>query len=261
MIPLRDSVRSGTFPYVTIILIATNVLFFLMQLTLETYQLNQFFYVFGVVPAEVVNRITTGASLEPVFVSLITAMFLHGGWVHLIGNMWFLWVFGDNVEDSLGHLRFLMFYLVIGVIASLAHIAANPASTIPVIGASGAVAGVLGAYILLFPRSRILSLVPVFVFITLIEIPALAFIAIWFFIQVFNTFATLGGAVNAVAWWAHFGGFVAGVVFVKFFGANISRNWLQESIPALQKKMPLPDDVSEPEKEKRFHRRDAENAE
>lgn len=215
MIPLRDSVRSGRTPYVNIGLILINVVVFISQLGLQPFQLNQIYYTFGVIPAEVVNVFYTGVPLGHVTVTFITATFMHGGWFHLIGNMLFLWIFGDNIEDRLGHVKYLLFYLLAGVAGGIAHVLANPASNIPVIGASGAVAGVLGAYLLSFPRSRILALVPIFFFITVIEVPAIIFILVWFIIQVFNGVAFLGGTANAVAWWAHIGGFLAGAGLVK----------------------------------------------
>jgi len=215
LIPLRDSARSRTFPYVNLGIIVVNFLAFFLELSLEQYQLNQFFYVFGVVPAEVLNNIFTGAPVEPVLLSFFTAMFLHGGWMHILGNMWYLWIFGDNIEDRLGHFRYLLFYLGVGVVAGIVHVMANPISTVPVVGASGAVAGILGAYFVLFPRSRILSLVPVIVFLTVLEVPALIFIGIWFLIQLFNTIGSLGGTASTVAWWAHVGGFIAGAVIIK----------------------------------------------
>lgn len=223
MIPLRDSARSRSFPFINVAIIIINFLVFFLELSLEQYELNQFFYVFGVVPAEVLNTIFTGAPMEPVFLSFISAMFVHGGWVHILGNMWYLWIFGDNVEDRLGHFGYLLFYLAVGVVAGIVHVMANPTSTVPVIGASGAVAGILGAYFFLFPRSRILSLVPIFVFLTLVEIPAVIFIGIWFLIQVFNTLGSLGGTASTVAWWAHVGGFIAGAALVKLLDLGARR--------------------------------------
>ena len=215
MIPLRDSVRSGRTPYVNISLILINILVFFQQLAIEPYQLNQIYYSYGVIPAEVLNVFFTGSPLLPVIIPFITSIFIHGGWWHLIGNMLFLWIFGDNIEDRLGRVRYLLFYLAVGVAGGVAHVLANPASTIPVIGASGAVAGVLGAYLISFPRSRILALVPVLFFITVIEVPAVIFIVVWFAIQFFNGVAFLGGTANAVAYWAHIGGFLAGLVLIK----------------------------------------------
>lgn len=215
MIPLRDSVRSGRTPYVNIGLILINVVVFIQQLWLQPYQLNQIYYNFGVIPAEVVNVFYTGTSIGQLAVTFVTSTFMHGGWFHLIGNMLYLWIFGDNIEDQLGHVKYLFFYLLAGLAGGIAHVLANPASTIPVIGASGAVAGVLGAYVLSFPRSRVLALVPVLFFLTVIEVPAIIFIVAWFVIQVFNGVAFLGGTANAVAWWAHIGGFLAGAGLVK----------------------------------------------
>lgn len=224
MIPLRDSARSETFPIVNLAIIVVNFLAFFLELSLEQYQLNQFLYGLGVVPAETLNIIFTGAPLAPAVVPFFTAMFLHGGWVHILGNMWYLWIFGDNIEDRLGHFRYLLFYLGVGLIASLVHVMANPISTVPVIGASGAVAGILGAYFVLFPGSRILSLVPIFIFITVLELPALIFVGLWFLIQVFNTLGSLGATVNSVAWWAHVGGFVAGALLIKLLGVKPRHN-------------------------------------
>jgi membrane associated rhomboid family serine protease len=177
--------------------------------------LNNVFYNLGLIPSNVLYQVFTGSSLAAVMITFITAMFLHGGWMHVISNMLFLWVFGDNVEDRLGHLKYLLFYLAAGIIGSISHIITNPTSEVPIIGASGAVAGVLGAYFILFPRARILTLVPIIIFITFLEIPAVVFLAMWFILQIFNGTASLGGAANPVAWWAHVGGFLSGVLFIK----------------------------------------------
>lgn len=222
MIPLRDSVKSRTFPIVNVTIIVLNLIFYILEIMVEPYFLNQIFYAYGLVPADVLNAIITGASLTPVIISFITAMFIHGGWVHVMGNMLFLWVFGDNIEDRLGHFKYLLFYLVVGVAAGIVHIFTNPTSTVPVVGASGAVAGVLGAYIIAFPRSRILALVPI-----LVEIPAVIFIAFWFVIQLFNGVASLGGAANSVAWWAHVGGFIAGVLMIKVMTPRVVRGYFR----------------------------------
>ncbi|RKO67643.1 rhomboid family intramembrane serine protease [Desulfofundulus salinus] len=216
MIPLRDSIRPRRRPFVNWLLILINLwVFFFKELGLSQAQLSELFYNLGVIPARVTHALQTGAPLEPLLIPFITAMFLHGGWVHLGGNMLYLWIFGDNVEDRLGHFRFLLFYLLCGVVGSLAHVLANPASPVPVIGASGAIAGVLGGYFVTFRHSRILALVPVFFFLTLMEVPAVIFLALWFVIQLFNGAASLGGVVNPVAWWAHVGGFIAGMILMK----------------------------------------------
>ena len=216
MIPLRDSIRPKHKPIINWILILINFLIFFYELKLIPSQLNQFFYHLGVIPAETIGVIN-GLNPPVYLATFFTAMFLHGGWVHLIGNMWFLWIFGDNVEDHLGHLRYLIFYLVTGIIGSIVFILATPVSKVPIIGASGAIAGILGGYIVSFPQARVLALVPVFFFLTLMEIPAVIFLALWFFIQLFNGAVSLGGLANPVAWWAHVGGFLAGVLLVKAF--------------------------------------------
>jgi len=217
MIPLRDSNPSQRMPLVTILVIAANVLIFFYELTLGPAQLNQFVFTFGVVPARLTGTagpaMPAGGGIE----TLLTSMFLHGGWLHLIGNMWFLWIFGDNVEDYLGHLRFLLFYLLCGLAAGFIHVAFNLSSTLPTVGASGAIAGVLGAYLLLFPRAKVLTLVPVF-FVFLLEIPAYVILIYWFVLQFLSgTASILGGdaAQGGVAWWAHVGGFVVGLALVK----------------------------------------------
>jgi len=216
VIPLRDSIRPKHKPIINWILILINFLIFFYELKLIPSQLNQFFYHLGVIPAETIGVIN-GLNPPVYLATFFTAMFLHGGWVHLIGNMWFLWIFGDNVEDHLGHLRYLIFYLVTGIIGSIVFILATPVSKVPIIGASGAIAGILGGYIVSFPQARVLALVPVFFFLTLMEIPAVIFLALWFFIQLFNGAVSLGGLANPVAWWAHVGGFLAGVLLVKAF--------------------------------------------
>lgn len=215
MIPIRDSVRPRRRPVVNWTIIAINLLVFFYGLGLSRQQLEDVYFNYGVIPSEVFHLIQTGAPLEPLFLPFLSAMFLHGGWFHVIGNMWYLWIFGDNVEDRLGHFRYLLFYLVAGIIGSIAHIFTNPTSPVPVIGASGAIAGVLGGYFISFPRSRVLALVPVFFFLTLMEVPAVIYLALWFVLQLFNGTLSLGGVANPVAWWAHIGGFVAGMILIK----------------------------------------------
>ena len=215
MIPLRDSVRPQKAPYVNWILIAINLYVFIREILLPPKMLNEVFYTLGVIPSNVLHLIFSGSALDPVMITLITAMFLHGGWLHVLSNMLFLWVFGDNVEDRLGHMRYLLFYLGVGIIGSISHVLANPTSEVPIIGASGAIAGILGAYIVTFPKARVLALVPIIFFFTLVEIPAVIFLALWFVLQIFNGTASLGGAANPVAWWAHIGGFVAGAILIK----------------------------------------------
>ena len=227
MIPLRDSIRPQKKPFVNWILIAINVVVFINEIVLPPDLLNEFFYNWGLIPSNVVHLVSTGSPLNPVMITFITAMFLHGGWLHMLGNMLFLWVFGDNVEDRFGHLRYLLFYLLVGIIGSITHILSNTASVVPIIGASGAVAGVLGAYFVTFPKARVLTLIPIIFFFTIVEIPAVIFLALWFILQIFNGTASLGGAANPVAWWAHIGGFVAGIVLIKI-GAPRGIRWYRE---------------------------------
>jgi membrane associated rhomboid family serine protease len=207
MIPLRDSIRPQKYPYVNILLIFLNIAIFIYQLSLTETALMEFFYRYGVIPEKFL--LLQGNDWFP----LLSSMFLHGGWFHLLGNMLYLWVFGDNIEDRLGHSGYLFFYLVAGIAASLSHIIANPQSPIPTIGASGAVAGVLGAYFILFPRSKVLTLIPIGFFITTAHLPAVLFLFLWFFLQLFNALVTgVTAATQMVAWWAHIRGFVLGIL-------------------------------------------------
>ncbi|MBI4467004.1 MAG: rhomboid family intramembrane serine protease [Acidobacteria bacterium] len=220
MIPLRDANPSRHAPWVTVALIAVNTLAFLYEVSLSEASLERFIFSMGMVPARVTvfptsPDITAGDALLPLF----TSMFLHGGWLHLIGNMWFLWIFGDNIEDRLGRLRYLVFYLVCGLGAGVTHTLFNLQSTIPSIGASGAVAGVLGGYLLLYPHARVLTLIPVFV-LYIRELPAYLMLGYWFVIQFFSGTASLAAPSQTgggVAWWAHVGGFVLGLGLVKLF--------------------------------------------
>ena len=216
MIPLRDTIPSRTAPVVTVALIAVNFLVFLHETALGPY-LPQFIEHYGLTPYVFVHwGEQFGSPLDPArFLPLFTSMFWHGGGGHLLGNMLYLWIFGDNVEDRLGHGRFLLFYVGCGLVAALTQIALSPDSTVPTVGASGAIAGVLGAYLISFPRSRVLTLVVVW----LVEIPAIAYLAFWFVLQVLSGVASLGQAEMAggVAWWAHIGGFLAGIIGVVLF--------------------------------------------
>ncbi len=205
MIPLRDSQPSYSTPFVTMGLIAVNVLIFLYEISLDPFSANHLISAYAVIPDR----------LQPL--SLVTSMFFHGGWLHLIGNMWFLWIFGDNVEDVLGHAKYLLFYLLCGVAAGLIHVAFNPGSRLPTIGASGAIAGVMGAYMVKFPRARIVTLIFIFVFITTIEIPAVLVLVFWFVLQLFSgvgSIAYSSASAGGVAWFAHVGGFLAGIALI-----------------------------------------------
>jgi membrane associated rhomboid family serine protease len=220
MIPLRDVIPSRTFPFFTVSFIVLNSVAFLYELSLPERVLDRFISVYGVVPA----RFTA--------VSVVTSMFLHGGWAHFLGNMLFLWIFGDNVEDRLGHVRFVVFYLLCGVAATLAHVSMNPASTIPTIGASGAIAGVMGAYFLMYPNSRVLALVPLFIIFEVIEVPAILFLGLWFLMQFFYGVGSMGarsgGEAGGVAFWAHIAGFVAGMVGVLVLRKPSRSRWRGE---------------------------------
>lgn len=216
MIPLKDKNPRKRFPVITLILIAVNIIVFIYQLSLGSH-LEEFYYRFSVIPQRITESIHSGAIKPLPYLPLITSLFLHGGWLHLGGNMLYLWVFGDNVEDKLGHGRFLVFYVLCGFVASILHIVIEPASSLPTIGASGAISGILGAYIVMFPKARILTLIPIFIFIQLAELPAYIILGLWFLLQFINGMMSLGYAaagMGGVAWWAHIGGFIAGLLLV-----------------------------------------------
>jgi len=216
MIPIRDAIRSKNFPAVNILIIVLNVIAFLWELT-QGSDLKEVFYLYGIVPLRYSNpEIAAHFAGFEQYLPFLTSMFLHGGFLHIIMNMWFLYIFGDNIEDRLGHLRYLVFYLFCGVTAGLVHLFTNWNSNVPTIGASGAISGVMGAYLILYPRSKILTLVFIFIFIQFIEIPAFIFLGIWFILQLLSAGASLGN-VGGIAFWAHIGGFFAGLVFIKIF--------------------------------------------
>jgi membrane associated rhomboid family serine protease len=217
MIPLRDNTPSSRAPAVNYAIIIINVMIFFYEASLDRHHLEVLIMSLGFIPERFLSQFgeadLVGSSL-PIF----TSMFLHGGWLHLIGNMWTLYIFGDNVEDTFGHGSFLAFYLICGVTACLAQLALAPHSSIPMVGASGAIAGVMGAYFFLFPHARILTLVPV-VFFVIIEVPAYVFLGIWFLVQFLFSTVSAGGAEvkGGVAFWAHIGGFATGYVLVRLF--------------------------------------------
>jgi len=217
MIPLRDTVRARRFPVVNTSIIVINVLFFLAESVLAPDQLEQLINAFGLVPL----RFWQGGGGVDRWWPLFSSMFMHAGWWHLISNMLALYIFGDNVEDHLGRLRYLLFYLGSGLVASAAHLVAYSPSPVPTVGASGAIAGVLGAYLLLFPYARVLTVLPIFYFIRIVEIPAPIYLGFWFVSQLFNGLFSLAAAdvmqAGGVAWWAHIGGFVFGLAAARLF--------------------------------------------
>lgn len=206
MFPIRDSIRPRRFPWVTVVLIAANLAAFVWQVQLGA-ALEPFVVRHAVVPARLTGALVTGG-LPTQGLTIFTSMFLHGDLLHFCGNMWFLWIFGDNVEDRLGRLGFVAFYLACGAAAALSQVAFAPDSAVPMIGASGAIAGVLGAYLRLYPSARVLALVPIFLFIQFVEVPAVVFLGLWFALQILSSFVGSAG----VAWWAHIAGFVAGLL-------------------------------------------------
>jgi membrane associated rhomboid family serine protease len=212
MIPLRSSERTYSTPVVTLLLIAVNIAIFLFELTMPGRGLNRFMAQYGIVP----DRLH--------YTSLVTYMFVHGGFLHVAGNMWFLWIFGKGVEDLLGSSRYLMFYLGCGVLAGLAQILLNPSSPVPIVGASGAIAGVMGAYLVKFPRARIRTLLIIVIFITTVDLPASFLLLFWFLMQFFSGFGSIGyshvSASGGVAWFAHVGGFLAGIALIMFLPAQ-----------------------------------------
>ena len=206
MIPLRDVIPSRTFPFVTITIIVLNAAAWVLELSLSPEDLERFLFIYGVVPADFH------------FPTLFTSMFLHGSWSHILGNMWYLWIFGDNVEDQFGHGKFVVFYVLCGVAAALGHMLLNAGSMLPTIGASGAIAGVMGAYFIMYPHSRVLTLVPIFLY-DVIEVPAIALLGFWFLMQLFSAGAvatSTSGTGGGVAFAAHVAGFLVGMggVFV-----------------------------------------------
>jgi len=222
MIPLRSTERVHTAAAVTASLIAVNTVVFLYQATLSPYALNAFVAQWGLVPDE-----------RPFnMLSLFTSMFLHGGWLHLIGNMLYLWVFGRNIEDLIGGGKFLVFYLVCGLAAAVVHVLFNPFSRAPTIGASGAIAGVMGAYLIKFPRARIITLVIFIFFFTSMEIPAAVLLIFWFAMQFLSGFGSLGEtdySGGGTAWFAHIGGFLAGMLLIRLFPPRQRfRAWYEE---------------------------------
>ena len=233
MIPIRDDQPSYSTPFINYFIIGLNVLVFLFELSIGAEgqrALNAFVFQFGVVPVHF-ERALAGAgpyTLATTWLTILTSMFLHGGWLHIIGNMWFLWIFGDNIEDHLGHFRYLLFYLACGIAAAVTHIVFNLSSNEPTVGASGAIAGVMGAYVILYPRARVLTLVVLIVFFTFWWIPAWVFLGYWFLIQFLSgaamSIAETSRSTGGVAFWAHVGGFVTGVLLIKILPQRADRH-------------------------------------
>jgi len=221
MFPLRDDIPSRRAPLLTWTIVGANLLVFLYQLGLDERGTQQLFYLFGIVPARFLHPAWAerigfpDAGLLPFF----TSMFLHGGFFHLISNMWSLWIFGDNVEDRMGRLRYPIFYLLCGLLAGGVHALTNPSSAVPTVGASGAIAGVLGAYLRWYPHARVLTLIPILFYPWFVYLPALVYLGGWFVMQLFSGTISLAGPeqVGGVAWWAHIGGFAAGFLLCGFF--------------------------------------------
>ena len=220
MIPIRDTIPRQHFPFAVWALVAVNVYVFIRELALPPDSTEQFIYLFGLVPARFTQpgwaaRVGFPHTYWPFF----STMFLHGGWLHIIGNMWVLWIFGDNVEDRMGPVRFLIFYLLCGLAAGVVHVLTNPGSRVPAVGASGAIAGVMAAYFVLFPRARIVAMFPILFYPVFFQVPAFLYLGFWFLTQFFS--GTLAIAthreVSGIAWWAHVGGFGAGILTFALF--------------------------------------------
>jgi membrane associated rhomboid family serine protease len=211
MFPLYDTARSHKFPLINLLLIGANAYAFYLEIDMTPGALQAYIFANGLIPVEFFGN--PGAEWTTIF----SSMFLHGGWFHIISNMWVLYIFGDNIEARMGGIRYLVFYLLSGIVAGLMQAYILPTSQVPMIGASGAVAGVLGAYLVLYPRSRIASLVPVFLIFTLVELPAFIFLIFWFISQLYSGLFSLQGSAGGIAWWAHIGGFLFGVFIALFF--------------------------------------------
>lgn len=218
MIPLHDDNPTELFPFVTIAIIALCALVFFWQISLDPRSQQVVVAAFGAIPATLVGgmKLPPELALIPPTATVFTSMFLHGGWMHVLGNMLYLWIFGNNVEDAMGHIRFVFFYLLCGIAAALAQALPNPASTTPMIGASGAIAGVLGAYLILHPRARVLVAIPIWVVIHTMRLPAVIVLGFWFVLQVISSVLS-GTESGGVAWGAHVGGFIAGVLLIPLF--------------------------------------------
>lgn len=221
MIPLKDSIKTATFPIITISLIFVNILFYVWMFFFLPYSAREDLYRnLGLIPYEFLLSLTEKNYLLPYnLFTLFSSMFLHGNLFHLLGNMLYLWIFGNNVEDAMGHKRFLLFYFFSGLCAALLQFLYDPFSTVPMIGASGAISGILGAYLLLFPFARVMTLIVIFIFLKIVELPAIFFLTLWFLMQI------LFSHIEGVAWYAHIGGFIFGILTVKLFKKRRKRRF------------------------------------
>ena len=216
MIPIKDKNPSQTVPYLNYLLIGINIVVFAYQFSLGS-GVEELYAKYALIPARLVGGLTAShPDLRPL-ITVFTSMFLHGGFLHILGNMLYMWVFADNIEDKFGHIRFVIFFFLCGALASALHVVIDPHSPVPTVGASGAISGVLAAYLVMFPRTRVVTIIPIFFFLQIAELPAMAVIGLWFVIQFFNGVLSLGyetAGMGGVAWWAHMGGFLAGLVLV-----------------------------------------------
>jgi membrane associated rhomboid family serine protease len=214
MFPIRDTIRSRSFPIANYGIIALNVLVFLFQTSLSERGFYLFLQWFGLTPAQF------SLFLPLQWITIFSSMFMHGGWFHLISNMWTLYIFGDNVEDRMGTKRYVAFYLISGSVAAITHVFSSPELNVPAVGASGAVAGVLGAYFLLYPSARVTTFIPVFFLPWFVDIPAFFYLGIWFFLQVVNGLLVGAAVMSGIAWWAHIGGFIVGLLLARLFASR-----------------------------------------
>jgi membrane associated rhomboid family serine protease len=215
MIPIRDEIPTRHVPWMTWLLIALNFFLFFRELSLSPEAIEQMTYLFGLVPARFTDPAWAASVGFPnTYVPFVTTMFLHGGWLHIIGNMWVLWIFGDNVEDRMGPFRFLGFYFLCGIAAGVIHVVTNSGSRVPAVGASGAIAGVMAAYFVLYPRAQILTMFPIVFWPVFFHVPAWIYLGFWFLVQFFSGTAAIATRtpVSGIAFWAHIGGFAAGIL-------------------------------------------------
>ncbi len=217
LFPIYDENPTKSVPLITLILILTNILVFVYELSLQSAgRLQQLFQTAALIPYEITNMVKLVPGVPNIgILTIFTSMFMHGGWLHIIGNMWYLWIFGNNIEDALGHFKYFFFYLLCGVGGGVVHILSQPNSQVPTVGASGAIAGVLAAYLIMFPTARVVTVIPIFFFLQIIRVPAVLLIGLWFFIQLASGLGSLSTQTSGgVAWFAHIGGFFAGIILI-----------------------------------------------